>query len=292
MMSRYYFIINPVNKTKANSLEIEIHSFFSNRKDDYQISFSNNSIHLKKLTIDAVKQNVDIIIACGGDGTISEIGQVLINTKIKLGIIPIGSGNGISGHFKIPNNFSKALEIIVKGSSKKMDVGKVDNRYFFSNIGFGIEVEFIRHYVQSNIHGLFGYMVSFFRSLFSYKSSFFQIKVENKNISIRPYILMISNTNKQGYGISLSPNAKTNDGILNLIYLKKSNIFNLFYLIILVLLRFSIKKKSNVKYMELREFKITSKNNYINLQIDGEFVFSPKNELVVSVIPDAINVLC
>ena len=103
---------------------------------------------------------------------------------------------------------------------------------------------------------------------------------------------MISNTNKQGYGISLSPNAKTNDGILNLIYLKKSNIFNLFYLIILVLLRFSIKKKSNVKYMELREFKITSKNNYINLQIDGEFVFSPKNELVVSVIPDAINVLC
>jgi diacylglycerol kinase (ATP) len=291
-MNKYYFIINPVNKAKANSLEIEIHSFFSYRKDEYQISFSNNSMHLKKLATDAVDQKVDVIIACGGDGTVSEIGQVLINKKIKLGIIPIGSGNGISGHFKIPNNFIKALEVIIGESSKKMDVGKVDNRYFFSNIGFGIEVEFIRHYAQSKTHGLFGYLASFLKSFASYKPPFFDIKVENKNISIKPHVLMITNTNKQGYGVGLYPNAKTDDGILNMIIINKTNIFYLNYLIVLVLLGLSIEKKKNVQYIELKDLKIISKNYYINFQIDGEFEFISKNELDISVIPGGIDILC
>lgn len=291
-MSKYFFIINPVNKTKANSLEREIHSFFSNRKDDYQISFSNNSIHIKQLTTSAINQKVDVIIACGGDGTISEIGQDLINKKIKLGIIPIGSGNGISGHFKIPHNFSKALEIIVNGYSQKMDVGKVDNKYFFSNIGFGIEVEFIRHYTQSNIHGLYGYIISFIKSLFSYKASVFHIEVGNENISNKPHVLMISNTNKQGYGISISKNAKTNDGFLDLTMIDKTNMIYINYLIFKILFGFSIADNNKVKYMELKDFKIKSKDYFIKFQIDGEYNFSIKNELTISVVPNAIDVLC
>ncbi len=291
-MNKYYFIINPVNKSKTNSLEVEIHSFFLNRKDEYQISFSNNFKHLKKLASDAVKQKVDVIIACGGDGTISEVGQVLINNKIKLGIIPLGSGNGIAGHFKISNNITKALEVVVGGSSKKMDVGRVDNRYFFSNIGFGIEVEFIRHYFNGKIHGLFGYFYSFLKSLLSYKPPFFDINIKNENISVVPHLLMIANTNKQGYGISLSPNAKTDDGYLNLIMINNTNMFNISYLLVLILLGISIKNKNNVRYINFKEFKITSKNYHINLQIDGEYRFIIKNELCVSIIPDGINILC
>ena len=103
---------------------------------------------------------------------------------------------------------------------------------------------------------------------------------------------MIANTNKQGYGISLSPNAKTDDGYLNLIMINNTNIFNISYLLVLILLGISIKNKNNVRYINFKEFKITSKNYHINLQIDGEYRFIIKNELCVSIIPDGINILC
>ena len=292
MIKNYFFIINPVNHHKAKSLEIEIHSFFLNKKDKYQIKTSKNEKHLKKLAAVAIDLNVDVIIACGGDGTVSKIGQIIINKKVKLGIIPIGSGNGISSHFDIPYNFRKALKLIVKGKSKKMDIGKVDNKYFFSNIGFGIEVEFIRYYTQAKTHGLLGYLPAFLKSLTSYKSSNFSIKTLDQQVSIKPYVLMVSNTNKQGYGISLSPKAKTDDGFLNMITISKTNILNLLYLFVLVLFGFSIENKKNVKYLESRKFKIISENHKMNIQIDGEFEILNKNELNISVLPKAIDVLC
>ena len=292
MIKNYFFIINPVNHHKAKSLEMEIHSFFLNKKDKYQIKISKNEKHLKKLAAVAIDLNVDVIIACGGDGTVSKIGQIIINKKVKLGIIPIGSGNGISSHFDIPYNFRKALKLIVKGKSKKMDIGKVDNKYFFSNIGFGIEVEFIRYYTQAKTHGLLGYLPAFLKSLISYKSSNFSIKTLNQQVSIKPYVLMVSNTNKQGYGISLSPKAKTDDGFLNIIIISKTNILNLLYLFVLVMFGFSIENKKNVKYLESRKFKIISENHKMNIQIDGEFEILNKNELNISVLPKAIDVLC
>jgi len=292
MNKNYFFIINPVYYSKAKSLEAEIHSFFSNRNDKYQIAISKNLKNLKELANSAIDLKVDVIIACGGDGTISEIGQIIIQKQIKLGIIPIGSGNGISRHFKIPNNFRKALEVIIKGSYKKMDVGKVDNRYFFSNIGFGIEVEFIRHYHQSKTHGLLGYFPAFIKSFVSYKPSVFSFKVQGENVSIKPCVLMIANTNEQGYGISLFPNVKIDDGTLNMIVINKTNILYFNYLIALVLLGFSIENKKNVQYMNLKDLKITSENYHINLQVDGEFEFIIKNELNISILSKGIDVLC
>lgn len=292
MIKNYFFILNPINYSKAKSLENDIHSFFINKNDKYQIEFSNSLKHLRELTTFAINSNVDVVIACGGDGTVSEVGQMLINKKVKFGIIPIGSGNGISNNFNIPVNSRKALELITRGYSRKMDIGKVNDKYFLSNVGFGIEVEFIRHYAQSKIHGLLGYVPAFLKSLISYKPSVFSIKILNENISLNPYVLIISNTNKQGYGISLSPKAKTDDGFLNMIIISKTNILNLLYLIILIVSGVSIENKKNVKYLDSKEFKITSVKDNLKIQIDGELKSLDKNEFNILVLPKAIDVLC
>ena len=60
----------------------------------------------------------------------------------------------------------------------------------------------------------------------------------------------------------------------------------------MILLGFSIKRKRSVSYHDLKNFKITSKNYYINIQIDGEFYFVMKNELNIRILPKAIDVLC
>ena len=292
MTKHYFFIINPVYRIKANSLEKEIISFFKSREDKYQIVFSKNLNNLSQLAKEAVQLKVDVVIACGGDGTVNKVGQILIGKKIKFGIVPIGSGNGLANHFQIPKNYYRALKVIVKGVTKKMDVGRVDNRYFFSNIGFGIEAEFIRNYNFLNIHGLMGYFLSFFKSIFSFKSGVLEIVSENKKIMIIADVLMILNANEQGYGISLSRSPKIDDGSFEVLIIDKTNPIYFIYLTLLVLLGFSIKKKKKVRCLFMKDFKITSKKHYINMQIDGEFDFIMKNNIHIRVIPKGIDVLC
>ena len=74
--------------------------------------------------------NFDIIVAAGGDGTINEVASCLVNTQIKLGIITIGSGNGLASNLSIPKSLEKATEIIRKGKTQFIDVGKVNDKYF------------------------------------------------------------------------------------------------------------------------------------------------------------------
>ncbi|MBN09694.1 MAG: hypothetical protein CMC79_04915 [Flavobacteriaceae bacterium] len=292
MNKKLFFIINPISKRKAKLLESEINNFFYLRKEEFIIQKSKDANDLKKIALEAINSKPNVIIACGGDGTINEVGQLIVGSKIKFGIIPIGSGNGVSNHLKIPYDFKKALEIIVSDSLKKMDVGKIEDRYFFSNVGFGIEVDFIKHYQSKNIHGLRGYFPAFFKSFRSYTAPNFVIELNNRKTTITPYVLILANINEQGYGISITPMAKSDDGILDLIMIKKTKPFVLLYYIIKILLGIMPKNEQNITRSKTKKVKLFSKNNDINVQIDGEFFLYNKSELEISINSETIDVLC
>ena len=67
------------------------------------------NINATLLAQESIKEDAHIIVACGGDGTINEIASCLINTPVILGIIPIGSGNGLASNLQIPKNIDKAI---------------------------------------------------------------------------------------------------------------------------------------------------------------------------------------
>ena len=185
------------------------------------------------------------------------------------------------------------MKKIISGNSIKIDVGRIDNYYFFSNVGFGLEAEFIRHYKLRNSHGFLSYFISFFKSLNSYEPPKFSIKINNSlKKKIKPFMLMVVNTNEQGYGISVSPEAKIDDGFLNYISISRTNSVTIVYYILRILLGLSLKSKRIFKSKEIKSVKVISKNKYISLQIDGEYLFLPKNSVRISIIPKALNILC
>ena len=103
---------------------------------------------------------------------------------------------------------------------------------------------------------------------------------------------MVVNTNEQGYGISVSPEARIDDGFLNYISISKTNSLTIVYYVLRILLGLSIKGERISKFEEIKSVKVISKNKYISLQIDGEYLFLPKNCTKISVIPKALNILC
>ena len=293
MSKHFFFIINPNSEKKSSELKKIIINFFKDLDERCTIFISKNFKHIGELAIKAIEFKANTVIACGGDGTVNMVGQVLVGTDIQLGIIPIGSGNGVANNININNNYQEALRKIISGNSLKIDVGRIDNYYFFSNVGFGLEAEFIRHYKLRNSHGFLSYFISFFKSLNSYKPSKFQVEINNSSKEkIIPYMLMVVNTNEQGYGISVSPEARIDDGFLNYISISKTNLVTIVYYVLRILLGLSIKSERISKFEEIKSVKVISKNKYISLQIDGEYLFLPKNSTKISVIPKALNILC
>ena len=202
---KIFFIIHVSRSKKIKKI---IQSFFKNRNEKIFLFTSKYKGHTSVLTKNAIKQNANIIVACGGDGTINEIINQIANTKIKLGILPLGSGNGIAKHFKIPNNINQALNLIISNNSKFSDLGKIDKFYFLGNLGFGFENEFINQYQKLRGRGFIYYLFGFIMASFKFNYNTFEIKKNNKTKKIKPFAFTISNLNQQGYNVSITPKAR------------------------------------------------------------------------------------
>ena len=125
-MNRYYFIINPASRKGSVEVKKEINTFFETKNAAVTIDFWTSDKTVQFMVDEAVEKNFDTVVACGGDGTVMEVGKALIGHNINMGIIPLGSGNGIARHFSIPSNIHKALELLVIQKFQKMDVGKAN----------------------------------------------------------------------------------------------------------------------------------------------------------------------
>ena len=223
---KVYFIVKPLGGYKLKQLRKSLEKTFDNKKDSFYIFSSMKKGHSIALTEKAIDEKADVVVACGGDGTINEVAQGLVETQIPLGIIPLGSGNGIARHFKIPLEISKSVQVIKKNKLAKMDVGVVNGHYFFGNMGCALESHFIRSYQKNQRHGIWAYVIAFFDALVSFKHQKIQVEYLDNVREISPFILLVSNANQQGYDFSLTPQAQSDDGLLDLFWMEKSNVFN------------------------------------------------------------------
>ena len=109
-MINVVFLVNPISGKSGNRLEYkELTSYLNEHSFHLDILYSSSKKNLEKLTLLCIKKNIDIIIAVGGDGTVNTIAKYLVNSKIKLGILPRGSGNGLAGHLGIVDSVLEDL---------------------------------------------------------------------------------------------------------------------------------------------------------------------------------------
>ncbi|MGK4567970.1 diacylglycerol/lipid kinase family protein [Flavobacterium sp. 3HN19-14] len=291
-MRYIHFIVNPISgKGEGKITKNFLLQYFSAADYKIEVDFSDYKKHAIGLTEAAVLQKPDIIVACGGDGTIHEVASVLVNSEIPLGIIPIGFGNGLASNLKIEKQIEKAIKIIQRGSPSPIDVGLADGKYFFSNMGMGIDAMIIKKYENLEQRSLSTYMKSSLLSIFQYKPSVCHIYFGGKTVKAEPFLLFISNSNEMGYNMSLTPKASLQDGLLDLMVISKVNFFEKLYFGLLVMLRkphfFSKYKHFLVKDMSVKYRRKT----VIEMQLDGEYYTIESNTLSISVLPGALNVI-
>ena len=292
-MIHIHFIVNPIAGSGDNHINIKFLQRYFN-KDTYALVVKNSTYknHAIVLTKESIVEKADIIVACGGDGTINEVATCIIGTPILLGVIPLGSGNGLASNLKISTNIHKAISIIKKQDIKKIDLGCLNDKYFFSNTGVGFDALVIKNYEQSNSRKLISYVKGTFKSLreISYDKEY-NVTLNDETLVIKPFMIFISNSNVLGYNVSLTPKASLQDGLLDVLIVSKLNIFKvlLFWLLMIFKKHHLLKE---VKSYQTKNMTILQNDlSFYETQIDGEYRIIEDSKIEISIKKQILNII-
>jgi diacylglycerol kinase (ATP) len=222
------YIINPISGTRHKEhlpgliKELTDEKFF-----DAEIVITKYKGEATEMVRQKLIENYRYFVAVGGDGTVNEIAKTLINTQAIMGIIPVGSGNGLARHLKIPLHPRKAIQIINKLKYQAIDYGLINNLPFFCTCGVGFDALIGEKFGQSKGRGFTNYVKMTIQEYFKYKPEMYKITIDNERMSNhRAFLITFANASQYGNDAFISPNANICDGKLDICVLSPFRIFS------------------------------------------------------------------
>ncbi len=237
----------------------------------------------------AIDRGTDTVLVVGGDGMVNTIGSELVNTNIRLGVIPAGSGNGFARHFKTPLNPTGAAEALFNGYTTPIDVGRVNGRMFFVTCSLAWESALVERFEKYPFRGLVPYVLAGAQQLLEYKAQPFHANIDGVAVDFKhPMIFTIANLSQFGSDFTVAPDAKADDGNLELVAIEKGDI----PMVVSQIHRLIEKTFHQHPLVTNRHFKkmIVRRENNTPIQIDGE-ILNTDSEILIEVLPSALNVI-
>ncbi len=183
--------------------------------------------HACDLAREAAQAGADAVLAVGGDGTANEVAQGLLHTPTALGLVPVGSGNGLARTLGIPLSPARALRALTDAVPRAMDVGFVNGRPFLNLAGAGLDAEvgaeFHSHGRHGGRRGLWTYVrLTLLRAL-SYEARRFRLEAGSVAFDGPAIIVAFVNGRQYGGGAVLTPRARLDDGLLDVVVFEKAS---------------------------------------------------------------------
>ncbi|NOY59114.1 MAG: diacylglycerol kinase family lipid kinase, partial [Calditrichaeota bacterium] len=187
--------------------------------------------HAREISQQAAADGYDAVVAIGGDGTVNEVATELLHSHVSLGIIPMGSGNGLARAMEIPLMIRRAAGILIDGQVRVIDAGRIETHYFFINVGFGFEALIGKMFDDKSLRGPIPYFTIGFKEFLKYHPEVFIIKFNGKKVAVPALLINIANQRGWGNGAIIAPHAKPDDGLLDICIIHRAGFFyTLFHL--------------------------------------------------------------
>jgi YegS/Rv2252/BmrU family lipid kinase len=267
MKKKISFIINPISGHGKQQIVEKAIKQYLHKDFEVEILYTKAAKHAIELSKKASKY-ADIVVAVGGDGSVNEVAQGLINTDIPMGIIPRGSGNGLARFLKIPLNTVKAIALINNGNYKKIDTITINKEISINVSGVGFDAHIAHLFSLSKKRGLSSYLRIIRQEFFKYKASNYKLTFDNKRIETSAFLISFANSSQFGNNAHIAPKAIIDDGLFDVSILKPFPKIRTLEIII----RLFLKNIHHFKYFETiqtKEINIESEKDMI-AHIDGE----------------------
>ena len=289
-MYKIAFIINPVSGTanKSGVLKYIGQVFGNMEQHDLQIHTTRSAGDGYEIAKNYAEEGINFVIAVGGDGTVNEIARGLMGSKTALGIVPLGSGNGLARHLQIPLNYKKAIDVIALKKIQSIDVAQVDERVFFCTAGIGFDALIGNRFNASSKRGLQTYLRVAAKEILGYEPQEYQLTIDGKTITRTAFLITFANASQWGNNVYIAPHAISSDGLLDVVVWRE------FPLIVApwIFSQLLTKTFDKAPYVEtFRGKNITVKRKLPDyVHFDGDSCIMDR-ELKIKIIPLALKVL-
>lgn len=287
----YYFIVNPVSgRGQGAAFGKRLEDKLSRLKIDYRLVYTEKPQHARDLAAKA-SRDFSVIVSVGGDGTLQEILNGMFGSQAALGILPVGSGNDFVRAVPIPLDMEKSLKILLHNKRRKIDLAKVNDRIYHNGVGVGFDAWAVHTGNQvTRLRGNAIYLYAVLHTLVNFKPQEVELSFNGNTIQKDYFLMTIANGVALGGGFYLTPDAKIDDGLLDLCLVqnmpKRSIIKNLIKV-------YSGKHKEDPRVEMVRTKQITIRSDKgVAVHADGELLSLNMKELAIEILPNCIELIC
>ncbi|MCH7766623.1 MAG: diacylglycerol kinase family lipid kinase [Acidobacteria bacterium] len=230
----------------------------------------------------------DLIIACGGDGTVNEVVNGMAGSRVPLALLPAGTGNVLAKELGLPWDIWRAAEYIPAGEVRRIALGRAGERYFICMAGVGVDANIVyRLSVKTKLSlGMLAYWIESFRQLLEYEFPLFSVRVEGQ--SFQAALLVVSRTKNYGGPVQLTRRADLFSDEFEVCLFQRRNRF-LYLLYFLALQAGLLERFRDVRFLRTRRVEAQPGEQRIQVQVDGELAGALPMDFVI--VPEALSLL-
>jgi len=291
------FLVNPVSGTgDKEKIKNQISISTQAQNIPFEICDTDPEGNYNNLATKIEAEKITDVVICGGDGSINQVLSYLQKTEVNIGIIPIGSGNGLAMGAGISRNLKKALGIVFQNKTIKIDAYMVNDKFGCMLTGLGFDARVASAFSKQKRRGLLGYIYVCLKAFFKKDAYQIRINIDGRVWEEKIFFISIANSNQFGNQVTIAPKAILNDGLLDVVLVTKTNPFlSAIYLLKQILfgrvqrVNSEDLKKKKIYYWQTSEIEIENKV-LAPLHIDGE-PKSTSGRIRIKLIPQAIRLL-
>jgi diacylglycerol kinase (ATP) len=246
--------------------------------------------HAYKLVYELAGEGYTIIVAVGGDGTVNEVAGAVTELGITLGIIPAGSGNGLARHLGISTNLVKAIGCLNNHKTKKIDVGKINDDWFFCTSGVGFDAHIGNRFSKLGKRGFISYLRTVINEYRHYRPKKYKFRIDGEKYVRRALLITIANASQYGNNAYIAPDASIDDGLFDVGIIYPFPAFKAVFMTI----RLFNKSIQYSKYHEVirgKDICFEKPRKKYFFHYDGEPKKFKKGKVKISMHPMQLNVL-
>lgn len=305
MKDKAMLIFNPTAEKgfAANRLP-QVESLLNQFGIAYDLVITNASGHAIQLARKAAEDGYQFVIAAGGDGTVNEVVNGLMQARVNgnghpaLSVLPVGRGNDFAFGVGIPHDLTAAVSVLADGHRRKIDIGHFvggdypAGRYFANGVGLGFDtvVGFEADKIK-RLQGVASYLVALVRTIFLYsKAPVYEVVLDNETLQ-QPFLMVsIMNGRRMGGSFYMAPDGNPSDEIFDLCLAGQVSQLGILPLAIKF---FSGSQGAHpaVRMVRSRTIRVRAIEGSIPAHADGETICYAGHELTIELVPGMLEVI-
>ena len=304
-MTKYMIVANPhAGHGKGARAIPEIERGLTQLGLEFDLVRTERVGHGIQLASQAAMAGYEVIVAAGGDGTVNEVLNGLMEARQAgknrpaLGVLCTGRGNDFAPCIDIPADLPAALQVLKEDHRRRIDIGRVSGgkfpqgRYFANNVGVGFDAIGTIEVAKLPEWGMFSFLIAILKTIFLYyKGPTVRLDYDDQTLTISTLMLLTMNGKRMGTGFKMAPDSKPDDGLFDLVIVRQVSRARIFSLIP-HFMKGTQATQPEIQTLRAARVAISAVEGSLPAQSDGEIICVEGKRLDIEMLPHQIDVVC